>query len=342
MTDDVDFPFTFGNVSDGEEEEGLFVDKVATKKRAALQAGTEAYQPQIEGDEWLLQCLKDPVEAMYQKNGANKRYEEAYEVARLYCQVVRENGSTTTQTATHDRSFKVTDCRDLQEMMARAALKLGRAEDAAQIVDSMTSPDAGFVFLKATVYKAARRYNEAVKCLVDFQQTRSSNYAIWRQMAECLYPYHGPSTISSSTSTPWFANTASPTSSLALISISRSRFLMEAASWPTTGFGHVRYIRELKHIKEMQEHIEQYALKIEPRLKDTDKVAYDRMVEAPIEAWRALDSCEEQESLVGNLDRSVIDYICETWVQTLKGDGSGAISEYVEEADATVKAVRDM
>ncbi|KAF9971788.1 hypothetical protein BGZ73_005170 [Actinomortierella ambigua] len=286
MADDDSFPFSFGNVSDGEEENDFFVDKKAAKKRALLQASTEAYVPQIEADE-----VKMLSEYLY----LHHRYEEAYEVAEVYCQVVKGNrGSTTTSDAAHDRSLKVTDCRELQDMMARAALKLGRAEEAARIVDEMTSPDPGFVFLKAAVYKAAKRYNA------------------------CL------------------------TSSLALICISRSRFLMEAASWPETGFGHARYIRELTRIKEIQNCIEQHALKLDPQLRETDKVAYDQKVEAPIKAWQQLRSCEEQASTLSTLDRSVIEYIWETWIQTLKGDGSGAMSEDVCENDTVVKGVRDM
>ncbi|KAG0224792.1 hypothetical protein BGW42_004852 [Actinomortierella wolfii] len=339
MADDADFPFTFGDVSDGEEVEGLFVDKKAAKKRAALKANEEPYQAQIESDGWLLHCLESPEEVMYEKNGANK----AYRVATVYCQVVRDNNAGTVSNH-NDRSFKVTDCRDLEEMRARAALKLGKAEEAAQIVDNMTSPDAGFVFLKATVYKAAGRYNGkesflylAIKCLVDFQRTRSSNYAIWRQIAECLYPYldeHDPS-VSTTTASDDLK------SALALISISRSRFLMEAASWPESGFGHARYVRELTHIKNLQSRIEKSALNIDPQLKEIDKDAYDQKVEALVETWRSLPSSEEQGNVLGTLDRSVVDYIWETWVQTLKGDGSGAVLEHRDDKEV-VKAVRDM
>ncbi|KAG0225488.1 hypothetical protein BGW41_004691 [Actinomortierella wolfii] len=252
---------------------------------------------------------ESPEEVIYEKNGANK----AYRVATVYCQVVKDNNAGTASNH-KDRSFKVTDCRDLEEMRARAALKLGKAEEAAQIVDNM-----------------------AIKCLVDFQRTRSSNYAIWCQIAECLYPY--PDEHDPSVSTTTASNDLK--SALALISISRSRFLMEAASWPVSGFGHARYVRELMHIKNLQSRIERSALNIDPQLKEIDKDAYDQKVEAPVETWRSLPSSEEQGNVLGTLDRSVVDYIWETWVQTLKGDGSGAMMEHIDDKEVA-KAVRDM
>lgn len=98
---------------------------------------------------------------MQDKNGANKvkmradhyymlrRYQEAYEIAKEYCEIVASNDvrsvqgdgglsrSSTITDAGAAGVLKVTDSKELQEMAVRCALKLGKTDEAAKLADEL-------------------------------------------------------------------------------------------------------------------------------------------------------------------------------------------------------------
>ncbi|KAF9278924.1 hypothetical protein BGZ68_008232 [Mortierella alpina] len=181
-----DFPFTFGDASDEDEgSAGLFcAPKTKNSARIKAPAEQEPYHAQIDEDGWFHHTGKSVRELMMQdKNGANKvkmradhyymlrRYQEAYEIAKEYCEIVASNDvrsvqgdgglsrSSTITDAGAAGVLKVTDSKELQEMAVRCALKLGKTDEAAKLADELTLQDTGVVFLKAKAYMTVGRYN---------------------------------------------------------------------------------------------------------------------------------------------------------------------------------------
>ncbi|KAG0075922.1 hypothetical protein BGZ92_002665 [Podila epicladia] len=209
MEDNDDFPFSFGNVSDDEGSDGLFCQpKVVAQPTdaARLKAAQEPYYPQIDQDGWFHKSETSVRETMLQeKTGATKikmradhyymlgQYKEAYDLAREYCRIIalneinmidRGNGGiarpdegSTTSSSNGGDVLKVTDSKDLQEMMIRCAIKLGRMSEAAELADGLAKKirftknmcfqfprqialEPGTVFLKTKVYSAVGRFND--------------------------------------------------------------------------------------------------------------------------------------------------------------------------------------
>ncbi|KAF9573853.1 hypothetical protein EC968_007810 [Mortierella alpina] len=159
-----DFPFTFGDASDEDEgSAGLFcAPKTKNTTRIRTPAEQEPYYAQIDEDGWFHHTGKSVRELMmHDKNGANKvkmradhyymlhRYQEAYEIAKEYCEIVASNdvrsvqgdGGMSRRNTTGDAEaigvLKVTDSKELQEMAIRCALKLGKTEEAAKLADEL-------------------------------------------------------------------------------------------------------------------------------------------------------------------------------------------------------------
>ncbi|KAF9954984.1 hypothetical protein BGZ70_010394 [Mortierella alpina] len=159
-----DFPFSFGDASNEDEgSAGLFcAPKIKNSARIRAPAEQEPYYAQIDEDGWFHRTGLSVRELMMQdKNGANKvkmradhyymlrRYQEAYEIAKEYCEIVASNdvrsvqgdgGLSRSNTITDTEVvglLKVTDSKELQEMAIRCALKLGKTDEAAKLVDGL-------------------------------------------------------------------------------------------------------------------------------------------------------------------------------------------------------------
>ncbi|CAO3566040.1 unnamed protein product [Mortierella alpina] len=284
-----DFPFSFGDASDEDEgSAGLFcAPKTKNSARTKAPAEQEPYHAQIDEDGWFHRTGLSVRELMLQdKNGANKvkmradhyymlrRYQEAYEIAKEYCEIVASNdvrsvqgsgglsrSSTITETEAVLGVLKVTDSKELQEMAIRCALKLGKTDEAAKLVDELSLQDTGVVFLKAKTYMAVGRYNDASVCLVQYQRTRSSNYFIWRCLAECLHQYSSQAAALPSPSSA-IPTTTSPTLKkqtvriLSLISVLRAIHLMRCSTWSQASYAQARFCRELEILDNLRLELE--------------------------------------------------------------------------------------
>ncbi|KAG0362236.1 hypothetical protein BG005_006375 [Podila minutissima] len=298
MEDNDDFPFSFGNVSDDEESDGLFCQpKVVAQPTdsAHIKAAQEPYYPQIDQDGWFHKSETSVQETMLQeKTGATKikmradhyymlgQYKEAYDLAREYCRIIalneinlidRGNGGiarpddrSTTSSANGGDVLKVTDSKEMQEMMIRCAIKLGRISEAAELADGLGNEisftknmgfqfprqialEPGTVFLKAKVYSAVGRFNDAAHILVDYQKTRSSNYAVWRSLGEAISKsIQGTSTDSTPTS-PLTADSEVTVdfvkATTALLALLRARHLMRCSLWSNASYAQQRYDQEM-------------------------------------------------------------------------------------------------
>ncbi|KAF9136128.1 hypothetical protein BGX30_011358 [Mortierella sp. GBA39] len=217
-----DFPFSFGGGSDQEGnnsgDDGLFCapkdkKKAAAKAKALLNQGP--YHAQIDEDGWFHNTRKTTYELMTQsKTGATKvkmradhyymlhRYQEAFDIAQDFCELVRMSGNLSVSQGQNDGGFrrtdaaagattdagvlKVSDPKEMQEMALRCALKLNLFDVAASLADELAMHDTGIVFLKAKAYVAVGRFNDAALGLVLYQRSRTGNYSIWRTLGECL------------------------------------------------------------------------------------------------------------------------------------------------------------
>ncbi|KAK3833687.1 MAG: hypothetical protein J3R72DRAFT_453068 [Linnemannia gamsii] len=226
-----DFPFSFGDGGSDQGEsgdDGLFCAPKSKKKAAAKAKallGQEPYHAQIDEDGWFHNTGKTTYELMTQsKTGATKvkmradhyymlhRYQEAFDIAQEFCELVRTSGlsvsqgdgglrrpdeGATTAGTTDPGVLKVSDPKEMQEMALRCALKLDMFDVAAGLADELVMHDTGIVFLKAKAYVAVGRFNDAALGLVQYQKSRTGNYSIWRTLGECLQqstlPTLGPS-----------------------------------------------------------------------------------------------------------------------------------------------------
>ncbi|KAF9928209.1 hypothetical protein FBU30_002552 [Linnemannia zychae] len=293
-----DFPFAFGATSDQDDngDDGLFCvskekKKAAAKARALL--NQEPYRAQIDKDGWFHSTGKSTFELMTQsKSGATKvkmradhyymlhRYQEAFDIAQEYCEIVRSIGLSVSQgqndgglrrpgERTADNGLlKVTDPKEMQEMAMRCALKLNRFDIAVRFADELVMHDTGIVFLKAKAYVAVGRFNDAALGLVQYQKSRTGNYSIWRTLGECLQQSTLPSELSvplASTPTSPSTSTITATDSLpplhtllsslsskptivhilALMCILRSRHLMRISTWAQVPYAQARYDNEM-------------------------------------------------------------------------------------------------
>ncbi|KAG9321813.1 hypothetical protein KVV02_006559 [Mortierella alpina] len=376
-----DFPFTFGDTSDEDEgSAGLFcAPKTKNSTRIRAPGEQEPYHAQIDEDGWFHHTGKSVRELMMQdKNGANKvkmradhyymlrRYQEAYEIAKAYCEIVASNDvravqgdgglsrSSTIADAEAVGVLKVTDSKELQEMAIRCALKLGKTDEAAKLVDELTLQDTGVVFLKARAYMAAGRYNDACVCLVQYQKTRSSNYSIWRCLAECLHQFasqaEGPSSPPSIIPT-----TTSPTPKkqivriLSLISVLRAIHLMRCSTWSPAPYAQARFSRELTILEDLRLEL-QRCCGINPvRTLDeggaaTDRAAQDAAAQSRLEEYQqkvVLPAQDTLRMLRGDaagvshcpVEQEVVEYIVAAWDTQLIAPSPTGAAEDDEDQD---------
>lgn len=140
--------------------------------------------------------------------------------------------------------------------------------------------EPGTVFLKAKVYSAVGRFNgrrcrlfsfakvllcceldaelilyisivnaDAAHILVDYQKTRSSNYAVWRSLGEAISKsIQGTSTDSTPTS-PLTADSEVTVdfvkATTALLALLRARHLMRCSLWSNASYAQQRYDQEM-------------------------------------------------------------------------------------------------
>ncbi|GJJ72618.1 hypothetical protein EMPS_04976 [Entomortierella parvispora] len=262
----------------------------------------ERYEAQIDEEGWFHHIEKPIRELMLQdKNGATKvkmqadycymlhRYQEALDIAQEYCRVVAENeaghsvasgdntdtsnggtgGMQRSGTGTHSTNgaetggiLKVTDTKEMQEMVARCLLKLNRPGEAVTIADGLVSQETSIAFLKANIYTAVGRYNDAAITLVEYQRSRSSNYAVWKALGECFHEasIHSSRANDNTTSSTLLHDISAISLSstghqrhlaslLALISILRARHLMRVSVWSQVSYASERYQREMTAIE---------------------------------------------------------------------------------------------
>ncbi|KFH62222.1 hypothetical protein MVEG_11860 [Podila verticillata NRRL 6337] len=278
MEDNDDFPFSFGNVSDDEESDGIFCQpKVEAQPTAStpVKAAQEPYYPQIDQDGWFHNSAKSVQETMLQeKTGATKikmradhyymlgQFKEAYDLAHEYCRIIalneinlidRGNGGIARPDEGHTTSpsnggdvLKVTDSKEMQEMIIRCAIKLGRMSEAADLADGLVALEPGTVFLKAKVYSAVGRFDDAAHILVDYQKTRSSNYAVWRSLGETiLTSIQDTVTTPPSPFTPDSDSVTFVKATTALLALLRARHLMRCSLWSSVSYAQQRYDREM-------------------------------------------------------------------------------------------------
>ncbi|KAF9937720.1 hypothetical protein BGZ65_001118 [Modicella reniformis] len=366
-----DFPFSFGNVSDEDQDsEGLFCapKKKSSATRTETRIEQEPYYAQIDEDGWFHRSGKSVEEMMLQdKNGATKvklradhyymlhQYQEAYEIAQEYCHIVSFNDPKTTSgdggirrpetgTGSGSEVLKVTDSREMQEMALRCAMKLNLFSEAAKLADELTLQDSGSVFLKARAYMATGRYSDAAIGLVQYQKTRSSNYAIWRTLAECLYESAIPAEQQPRPSI---------TAILALISILRTRHLMRASNWTLVDYAQARYHREMKAIKNQRITYEQ-ACGLETteeadRMCEDDRelqVRYNLDVVKPAqECLRKMkeEGQQQLESIDGSFALEVVEFVVSSWnpqVITMSSSSAAVAMDEEEEEKGGIESVR--
>ncbi|KAG0283666.1 hypothetical protein BGZ96_011945 [Linnemannia gamsii] len=253
---DDNFPFSFGGGSDQDdnntEDDGLFCAP-KDKKRAAAKAkallNQEPYRAQIDEDGWFHNTGKTTYELMTQsKTGATKvkmradhyymlhRYQEAFDIAQEFCELVRTSGLSVSQGqndggfrrtdteggAATDTVLKVSDPKEMQEMALRCALKLNLFDVAASLADELVMHDTGIVFLKAKAYVAVGRFNDAALGLVQYQKSRTGNYSIWRTLGECLS--QSTTAVRSEPSGPLVSTAASTSTSTSTATAKESLF----------------------------------------------------------------------------------------------------------------------
>ncbi|KAG0054933.1 hypothetical protein BGZ83_010058 [Gryganskiella cystojenkinii] len=320
--DDDNFPFAFGATSDNEDEgndDGLFcapktvnptTNNTKTTSSSSSRNATlailkdqEPYVAQIDQDGWFQRLGKPIRELMLQdKNGATKvkmqadynymlhRYQQAFEIAQEYCQIVAENEASVKLASGSSNSnqnnvssggggmqrsdsivtdgteggsiLKVTDSKEMQEMMVRCLLKLNRPEAAVTIAEGLTSQETSIIFLKAKVFTAVGRHRDAAITLFDYQKARASNYAVWRALGECFHeaslrPVRSQTTTTATAALEGFSSMSLSSSEapvnlsslLALICVLRARHLMRVSIWSQVSYAQARYDREMQIIE---------------------------------------------------------------------------------------------
>ncbi|KAF9952411.1 hypothetical protein BGZ72_006312 [Mortierella alpina] len=384
-----DFPFTFGDASDEDEgSAGLFcAPKTKSSTRIKAPAEQEPYHAQIDEDGWFHRTGKSVQELMMQdKNGANKvkmradhyymlrQYQEAYEIAREYCEIVASNDvrpvqgdgglarSTIITNAEAAGVLKVTDSKELQEMALRCALKLGKTNEAAKLADELTLQDTGVVFLKAKAYMAVGRLSDASLCLVQYQKTRSSNYSIWRCLAECLHQYssqaEGPQSSSSTIPT---TTSATPTEQivpiLSLISVLRAIHLMRCSTWSPAPYAQARFNRELKIMEDLRLELESCCGINPVWLLDDDgapaeSATHEAVAQSRLEEYQRKVVLPAQEALrmlsggtLGGsscaVEQEVVEYIVAAWDAQLIAPSPAGAAEDDEDVDADATRARN-
>ncbi|KAI8603213.1 hypothetical protein EDD21DRAFT_442208 [Dissophora ornata] len=376
-----DFPFSFGNASDEDEtSEGLFCAPKAKTNSAKIKAPIEQdpYYAQIDEDGWFHHTGKSIQELMLQdKNGATKvkmradqyymlrQYQEAYDIAQEYCQIVASNDTGATSGADGGAGvLKVADSKEMQEMALRCAMKLEMFNEAAELADGLILQDTGVVFLKAKAYMAVGRFNDAAERLVQYQKSRSSNYSVWRALAECLHqsvisvkqasartPELSLDSLSLSTSEPRMGNI------LALISVLRARHLMGVSSWSQVDYAQTRYCQEMKIIEHLRSVLERECgldtNKVTDQIRRTDKsldevelqyelLEYGSKVVGPAqETLRKMKGSGEQQLSKenGSFSQEIVEFVVGSWdPQLLETSATGVAAESGDDAvEGTVR-----
>ncbi|KAF9412332.1 hypothetical protein BGZ94_001072 [Podila epigama] len=362
---DDDFPFSFGNVSDDDSSDGLFCQPKKASVAASTQSTTvtqvpqKPYYPQVETDGWFHASEKSVQDTMlHEKNGATRirmradqfymlgQYEEAYELADEYCRVIASNGSSHLMdhgnggmarpeeqgaTASSKDVLKVTDPREMEEMMIRCSLKLGRLTDAATLAEDLTDQEPGLALLKAQVWTALGRFNDAAQVLVTLQQARSSsNYAIWRRLGNIVdssIVHRGLDTnvvLDKDTPldplSPAFA--VKVNSSAALLALLKARHLMRSSIWPSVDYVQQRYEREMTALEKQIDMLENRWGIVRAALSATDDLTiqslYQSRIIGPIqEALALLRTGIYTHQLI--ITPGVLDFIVSAWDEQVLG-----------------------
>ncbi|KAG0305172.1 hypothetical protein BGZ98_004521 [Dissophora globulifera] len=379
---DDEFPFSFGSGSDSDEDaNSLFCAPKTKGTRAAAPAAPvvarparEPYQAQIDmdGDKHGAIKVKMQADHCYMLH----QYQNAYDIAQEFCRIVASRGMniesedqrlTQPETVTEGRAsvLKVTDSKEMQEMALRCALKLGRFHDAAAIADKLTMHDTGVVFLRSKAYLSVGKYNDAATILVRHQKSRSSNYSIWKALAECFHQSTEPTADSDARRMrdTHMMSVMSPSviTALALISILRARHLMRVSNWSQVDYAQARYDREMRAIEDLKTKLEErLGLSLEGvadamhsgrsseggadrgELQDKLRDEYGIKVVSPVQQIleRVKEKGEEQQRISeGDYAAEVVAFVVSAWDEQLL-DTCSSGSEVVDEEEAGEMGVR--
>ncbi|CAG8449865.1 7004_t:CDS:2 [Cetraspora pellucida] len=237
-------------------------DEVSTKQTCILKNDYDGwFHTSIQTNKLLIQKLgpnrlKQSIEYYY----FHKNYKEALRLSLEYIDFVESCNNKENNELNPNR---LTSTRDMLEIAARSASKLGDIELAVKCVDKLSSNEPGHMSFKGMIYAKGGRFSDSIKCYIKYDQMRKNDYNTWKEIGNTLLSCHFQKILSSQSSnfqsySPTITNTF--ITQMALLAFHRSLKIMTTSKWKTSiPFVNSRYTREKNHIEEsikLLEHID--------------------------------------------------------------------------------------
>ncbi|CAG8589452.1 4025_t:CDS:2 [Cetraspora pellucida] len=237
-------------------------DEVSTRQTCILKNDYDGwFHSSIQTNKLLTQKLgpnrlKQSIEYYY----FHKNYKEALRLSLEYIDFVESCNNKENNELNPNR---LTSTREMLEIAARSASKLGDIELAVKCVDKLSSNEPGHMSFKGMIYAKGRRFSDSIKCYIKYDQMRKNDYNTWKEIGNTLLSCHFQKTLSLQSSnfqsySPTITNTF--ITQMALLALHRSLKIMTTSKWKTSiPFVNSRYIREKNHIEEsikLLEHID--------------------------------------------------------------------------------------
>ncbi|RIB08894.1 hypothetical protein C2G38_2251721 [Gigaspora rosea] len=234
--------------SDASNQSRDQIEEVSTEKTCILKNDYDGwFHTSIQTNKLLTQKigpnrLKQSIEYYY----FHKNYKEALRLSLEYIDFVERCNIKGSNELNPNR---LTSTRDMLEIAARSALKLGDIELA-------SSNEPGHMSFKGMIYAKGGRFSDSIKCYIKYDQMRKNDYNTWKEIGNTLLSYYFQQQSSDFQSySPTIANTF--ITQIALLSFRRSLKIMTNSKWKTSvPFVNSRYTREKTQIEELIKRLE--------------------------------------------------------------------------------------
>ncbi|CAG8587583.1 24333_t:CDS:2 [Dentiscutata erythropus] len=246
--------------SDASNQSHDQIDEVSTEKTCVLRNDYDGwFHTSMQTNKLLTQKLgpnrlKQSIEYHY----FHKNYKEALRLSLEYTDFVE---SCNVKGSNELNPNRLTNTRDMLEIAARSALKLGNIELAVKCVDKLagSSNEPGHMSFKGMIYAQGGRFSDSIKCYIKYHQMRKNDYNTWKEIGNTLLSYYFQKILSQSSDfqsySPIIANTF--ITQVALLSFHRSLKIMTNSKWKTSlPFINSRYTREKNQIEELIKRLE--------------------------------------------------------------------------------------
>ncbi|CAG8514662.1 18634_t:CDS:2, partial [Acaulospora morrowiae] len=158
---------------------------------------------------------------------------------------------------------KLTSTRDMLEIAARSALRLGNVEIAVKCVDKLVSNEPGHIYFRGMVYAKGGRYADSIRHLIKYNQMRKNDYKTWKEIGNTfLSCYHTLFAKKDSEQFPIYKpdTTLKNTfiTQISLLSFHRALNIMTISEWSdSVSFVYSRFTREKAKIERLINDLEE-------------------------------------------------------------------------------------